>query len=663
MPAMDELDLKFAELVEELDLTAPNKAAMLSLPPQKKWQIYCSRKTSTDQVDNHGQPITTSMPPTPESYVERLKELASQMKSLPEDSPCHEYKPKIESQITLIDALKTALRTSAHSFVIRFIEFQGLPVLLEILQSLDIRVANSPLHTSLIGCIKALMNNSTGRSHVLSHPASIDIIARSLAADNIKTKVAALEILGAVCLVPGGHKKVLTAMVNFQEFAAERTRFQSIVNDLDRSTGAYRDDVNLKTAIMSFINAVLNYGPGQENLEFRLHLRYEFLMLGVQPIIDKLRKHENETLDRHLDFFEMVRNEDERELARKFNDEHVDTKSATAMFDLLRRKISYSAAYPHLVSLLQHMLLLPSTGHNTQHWLMFDRVVQQIILQQSQIASRPASGVDPDQQQQVENAQPITDPDIAPVQIDVKKIVKLLVKEEELVAARNRAEDLEKDSAEMAARLAKKEQELDLRLQEKEDLETSLDRMRERLEKESSSHSAALQRAQQAEMRVEDLQHKYQQEQQERLRLERLVTEGSIPDDQKVAGLGGINGATSPIPPPPPTMKSPPIPPAPPLFCPPPPPPAPGKLPPMTTMKQTTTQSLVPKENSVKKNVPQPSNPLKSFNWSKLPDTKLQGTIWSELDESKMYNTIDLGNIDKLFSAYQKNGVAVRYNI
>lgn len=60
----------------------------------------------------------------------------------------------------------------------------------------------------------------------MAHPTGIDTIARSLAADNIKTKVAALEILGAVCLVPGGHKKVLTAMLRFQEFAAERTRFQ-----------------------------------------------------------------------------------------------------------------------------------------------------------------------------------------------------------------------------------------------------------------------------------------------------------------------------------------------------------------------------------------------------------------------------------------------------
>lgn len=55
----------------------------------------------------------------------------------------------------------------------------------------------------------------------------------------------------------------------------------------------------------------------------------------------------------------MVRAEDEKELARKFNHEHVDTKSATTMFDLLRRKLSHSPAYPHLLSLLEHMLLLP----------------------------------------------------------------------------------------------------------------------------------------------------------------------------------------------------------------------------------------------------------------------------------------------------------------
>jgi hypothetical protein len=42
-----------------------------------------------------------------------------------------------------------------------------------------------------------------------------------------------------------------------------------------------------------------------------------------------------------------------------------------------------------------------------------------------------------------------------------------LAKEEELVAARSKAEELEKENVEIATKLAKKEQELDLRTQEK----------------------------------------------------------------------------------------------------------------------------------------------------------------------------------------------------
>lgn len=39
------------------------------------------------------------------------------------------------------------------------------------------------------------------------------------------------------------------------------------------------------------------------------------------------------------------------------------------------------------------------------------------------------------------------------------------------------------------------------------------------------------------------------------------------------------------------------------------------------------------------KNLPQPSQPLKSFNWTKLPENKIQGTIWTEIDEVKVIAT------------------------
>ncbi|MEQ2204607.1 Disheveled-associated activator of morphogenesis 1-A [Xenoophorus captivus] len=179
----------------------------------------------------------------------------------------------------------------APRFVTRFIDLDGLTCILNFLKSMDYDTTESQIHTSLIGCIKALMNNSQGRANVLAHSESINIIAQSLATENIKTKVAVLEIMGAVCLVPGGHKKILEAMLHYQRFACERTRFQvghcrflqfneaifsedikswlclvvpqTLINELDRSTGRYRDEVNLKTAIMCFINAVLSQGAGE----------------------------------------------------------------------------------------------------------------------------------------------------------------------------------------------------------------------------------------------------------------------------------------------------------------------------------------------------------------------------------------------------------------
>ena len=89
--------------------------------------------------------------------------------------------------------------------------------------------------------------------------------------------------------------------------------------------------------------------------------------------------------------------------------------------------------------------------------------------------------------------------------------------------------------------------------------------------------------------------------------------------------------------------KLPPPPPPPPLNGPPPPPP-PGGL-------------RLDKPVLVKKDVPPSSVPLKCFNWTKIPDAKVAGTIWNELDEAKLYKVIDLSEFDQLFSAYQKNGL------
>ena len=195
-------------------------------------------------------------------------------------------------------------------------------------------------------------------------------------------------------------------------------------------------------------------------------------------------------------------------------------------------------------------------------------------------------------------------PDIAAISINVKEIIEMLAQEEEVqthwpmivqkrnsnmnlqvLAAKSRAEELEKENGELCGNLVKREQELDLKQQEREDLEANLARTKEKLETETQRHNETKLRLSEMETR----------------------TPGSV--------LPPLESALAPLPPPPPPMA--------------PPPPAPPGAPPPPPFLQAggpnqslpnTTEAL---RAAVKKCVPQPSNPLKSFNWSKLPECKV----------------------------------------
>ncbi|KAJ3606529.1 hypothetical protein NHX12_026050 [Muraenolepis orangiensis] len=585
MPAQDELDVMFAELVDELDLSEKHREAMFALPAEKKWQIYCSKKKGREK------------PSFPREEVPAAGWEAAGWEAAEGSSPlgCLRGSRLVGLEREAQNKRKTTARPVGQStistsstpwppgspswFVTRFIDVDGLTCILNFLKSMDYETTESQIHTSLIGCVKALMNNSQGRAHVLSHSESINIIAQSLATENLKTKVAVLEIMGAVCLVPGGHKKILEAMQHYQRFACERTRFQTLLNDLDRSTGRYRDEVNLKTAIMSFINAVLSQGAGETSLEFRIHLRYEFLMLGIQPIIDKLRLHENATLDRHLDYFEMLRNDDELALAKRFEAVHIDTKSATQVFDLIRKRMNHTEAHPHFMSVLHHCLLMPHkrSGNTVQYWLLLDRIVQQMVLQNDK-------GHDPD-------ATPLEN-------FNVKNVVRMLVNENEVKQWKEQAETMRKEHHELQQKFDKKERECDLNTR-------------------------------QASM---------------------------VPGGPPLPP-GPPGGPLSP--PPPPSFGIPPPPPPPPggMMPPPPPPPPPGGPPPPPGLMGL---GIPPPPGGLlgssvkKKNIPQPSNALKSFNWNKLAENKLEGTVWMDVDDAKVFKVLDLQDIEKTFSAYQR---------
>ena len=85
-------------------------------------------------------------------------------------------------------------------------------------------------------------------------------------------------------------------------------------------------------------------------------------------------------------------------------------------------------------------------GSYPQHWLLFDRLVQQIVLQ-------TGGGQGP------EAAAPEDNDPVAPLtNLNVKEIVHQLGQESEMSDLRVRTEDLEKENIDLATTLSKKEQ-------------------------------------------------------------------------------------------------------------------------------------------------------------------------------------------------------------
>lgn len=57
-----------------------------------------------------------------------------------------------------------------------------------------------------------------------------------------------------------------------------------------------------------------------------------------------------------------------------------------------------------------------------------------------------------------------------------------------------------------------------------------------------------------------------------------------------------------------------------------------------------------------------PLNPLMSAGslyCTSVPQNKLEGTVWSDMDDGKVFKILDLDDLEKTFSAYQRQQVSI----
>ena len=94
-----------------------------------------------------------------------------------------------------------------------------------------------------------------------------------------RTVIAVIELLAAICLVKGGHAKIMEAVDNFKKENNERHRFEKLMEVfMDKDASA-----DFQVACMNFINVVVH---SAESLNYRVHLQHEFTLLGLDDYLE-----------------------------------------------------------------------------------------------------------------------------------------------------------------------------------------------------------------------------------------------------------------------------------------------------------------------------------------------------------------------------------------
>uniref|UniRef100_A0A3P8VMC5 Formin-like 2b n=1 Tax=Cynoglossus semilaevis TaxID=244447 RepID=A0A3P8VMC5_CYNSE len=291
MPDPAELEERFSIALNSMNLP-PDKVRLLrSYDNEKKWELICDQERF--QVKN-----------PPHTYIQKLRGF------LDPQVTRKKFRRRVQESTQTLRELEISLRTNHIGWVREFLneENRGLDVLVEYLSfahsTLVTRSNTLPSRRTLknsrlvckkddvhvcIMCLRAIMNYQYGFNMVMSHPHAVNEIALSLNNRNQRTKALVLELLAAVCLVRGGHEIILMAFDNFKTVCSESLRFEKLMEHFKNED----DNIDFLVACMQFINIVVH---SVEDMNFRVHLQYDFTKLNLDDHLERLKNTESDRL-------------------------------------------------------------------------------------------------------------------------------------------------------------------------------------------------------------------------------------------------------------------------------------------------------------------------------------------------------------------------------
>ncbi|XP_055419936.1 protein diaphanous homolog 2 isoform X6 [Bubalus kerabau] len=492
----------------------------------------------------------------------------------------HELRSGIsdEKLLNCLESLRVSLTSNPVSWVNNF-GHEGLGLLLDVLEKLLDKKQQENIDKKnqykLIQCLKAFMNNKFGLQRILGDERSLLLLARAIDPKQPNMMTEIVKILSAICIV--GEDNILDKLLGAITTAAERNnreRFSPIVEGLEN-----HEALQLQVACMQFINALVT---SPYELDFRIHLRNEFLRSGLKTMLPDLKEKENDELDIQLKVFDENKEDDLTELSHRLNDIRAEMDDMNEVYHLLYNMLKDTAAENYLLSILQHFLLIRNDYYiRPQYYKIIEECVSQIVLH--------CSGMDPDFKYRQR------------LDIDFTHLIDSCVNKAKV-----------EESEQKAAEFSKK------------------------FDEEFTARQEAQAELQKREEKIKELETEIQQ-----LRTQGPSSSG-IPGPPPPPPLPG--GGPSPPPPPPPLpgVGPPPppplpgmpgIPPPPPLFGGPPPPPPLGGVPPPLGIPFDLPYGMKQKK------VYTPEVSMKRINWSKIEPKELsENCFWLKVKEEKFEN-------------------------
>merc|ERR1719290_521632 len=266
----DDIMQEFEKMLENMNLSEEKKEPLRMLPISKK----------RDMLTMNSKTVARNRFDSPADYIQYL--------SNPELS--------LQKKYSCIESLRVALTNNSLEWVQDFGN-KGLKQVLSVLNECFRNDSKwDKVHHECIKCLKAIMNNKVGLKDMFEHKEALTLMARSLNPNLPHVMQEAVKLMAAVCLVPpDGHEKTLEAITIAGEVKG-RDRFQPIVQGL-----LIRNNEPLRVACLTLINAVIST---PEDLDFRMHLRNEFMRVGLIDVLELLEENTGEEFDLQLKVFD-----------------------------------------------------------------------------------------------------------------------------------------------------------------------------------------------------------------------------------------------------------------------------------------------------------------------------------------------------------------------